>query len=272
MAVAAAVVGAVEEGDGAMRSAFVLVARRSIVAAIRRPVVLTFSLVQPMLWMALFGFLFERSVSLVGTAEVDYLTFVAPGIATMTLLFGASQSGISLVRDVQTGMLGRMIQTATPAAVQLAGKLAGDGLRLAIQACVVLALGLAIGAELGFVTARIPVATISLVSLIVALASTSCLLASLARQPELMGAYVHVVNMPLLFTSSALLPRRNLPDWLVPVATHNPLSVAAESFRALLLGSDPPSASALAVQAAIAVAMFVLACLALERAGHEPPG
>lgn len=254
-----------------MVEAAYLVARRSLVAAIRRPVVLTFSLVQPMLWMTLFGFLFERSVSLPGEVEVDYLTFVAPGIATMTLLFGTSQAGISLVRDHQSGMLGRMIGTRTPAAVQLVGKLVGDGLRLTVQATIVLLLGRLLGADLELHAAGIPAALASLVSLVVALCSTSCVLATLARQPELMGAYVHVVNMPLLFTSSALLPRRNLPEWLLPIASNNPLTIAAESFRSVFLGSEAPSMLSLSLQAAFALATFSLACVTLARAGHMPP-
>lgn len=255
-----------------MVEAMFLVARRSLVASLRRPVVLTFSLVQPMLWMALFGFLFERSVSLAGEIEVDYLTFVAPGIATMSLLFGASQSGISIVRDHQSGMLGRMIGTPTPAWAQLSGKLLGDGLRLTAQAAIVLVLGKLLGAHLGFHAGGLGHAAVALLALIVALASTSCLLAALARQPELMGAYVHVVNMPLLFTSSALLPRRNLPDWLVPIASHNPLTIAAESFRAVFLGSETPAAFSLGLSLGLAMLLFASACAALGRAGRLPPG
>lgn len=253
-----------------MFEAALLVARRSLVASMRRPVVLTFSLVQPMLWMALFGFLFERSVALGADVQVDYLTFVAPGIAVMTILFGASQSGISLVRDHQSGMLGRMVGTRTPALVQLVGKLLGDGTRLVLQSAIVLGLGAALGAKLAFHGGGAPFAITSVLTLVVGLASLSCLLATLARTPELMGAYVHVVNMPLLFTSSALLPRRNLPDWLVPVAAHNPLSVAAESMRSLFLGSAPPQAEALAIQAGFAIVTMLLASAALARAGRLP--
>ncbi len=267
----------VEVGVAAMREAamlepMLLVARRSLLASVRRPVVLTFSLAQPMLWMALFGFLFERSVTLQGGAEVDYLSFVAPGIACMTLLFGCSQSGISLVRDLQSGMLGRMIGTATPATAQLAGKLLGDGLRLTVQALLVLVLARLLGAELSLHLQALPVATLALIALVLVLASASCLLASLARQPELMGAYVHIVNMPLLFTSSALLPRRNLPEWLVPVASHNPLSIAAEALRALLLGSEPPAIAALVAPGIAAGVAFTLASHALSRAGRLPSG
>lgn len=253
-----------------MLEPMLFVARRSITAAVRRPVVLTFSFVQPMLWMALFGLLFERTVAIGGDIDVDYRTFVAPGIATMTLLFGASQSGTTFVRDIQTGMLGRMVQTPTHVSALLGGKLAGDGLRLAIQMLVVLLCGIAIGADLEVRAIHLPVALVALASLFVLLASISCLLAVLARSPELMGAYVHVVNMPLLFTSSALLPRRSLPEWLGPVAAGNPLTIASESLRALLLDGPPPSHLALGVQCAAALGAFACACAGLHRAGRQP--
>jgi ABC-2 type transport system permease protein len=66
----------------------------------RRPVVLTFSFVQPIMWILFFGFLFQRfNVGLV-LHGVRYLDFLVPGVCAMTVLFGASQSGIGLIRDM----------------------------------------------------------------------------------------------------------------------------------------------------------------------------
>src|SRR5205823_5091053 len=79
----------------------------------RRPVVLTFSFVQPIMWILFFGFLFQRfDVGLV-LRGVRYLDFLVPGVCAMTVLFGASQSGIGLIRDMQTGFLQRLF--ASPA-------------------------------------------------------------------------------------------------------------------------------------------------------------
>ena len=100
----------------------------------RRPVTLTFSFVQPLVWVAFFGFLFQRyDVTSAGQGE-RYLDFLVPGVCAMTVLFGASQSGIGLIRDLQTGFLPRILASpARPGAV-LFGKIGADAARLLVQA------------------------------------------------------------------------------------------------------------------------------------------
>ena len=181
-----------------MFSAVCALCLRHLRAAVRRPVLLTFSLVQPLLWMAFFGFLFQRTATAEMLKGLDYLTFVTPGIALLSVLFGASQSGVSLIRDIQTGFLGRMLATATPALLVLAGKLSADLLRLMVQAVLVLLLGVLLGAHLSIAFGHIPLALLSLAAFAALMSSLSCLLAACTRTPELMGAYVHVVNMPVL--------------------------------------------------------------------------
>ena len=80
---------------------------RTWLKTLRRPVLLTFSLVQPLLWMLIFGFLFQRFALDPGAGR-PYLDFLLPGVCAMTVLFGASPAGIMVVRDLQTGFLQRM--------------------------------------------------------------------------------------------------------------------------------------------------------------------
>lgn len=244
-----------------------LLARRSLVSAIRRPVVLTFSLAQPALWMLLFGPLMSRAFT---STEARYVSFVAPGIVGLTLLFGSSQIGVSLVKDAQSGMLSRMVGAGAPASVLLLGKLLGDVVRLGIQAALVLLLGLVAGASFTPHLAQLPWVLATCLVLVVIVGSVSASIACATRQPEVMGTFVHLVNIPLLFTSTALVEDRHLPSVLARVAPHNPLSLFAEAARAMLLGHAPPSASRVAVTAALALACFVLASWLYSRAGTEP--
>lgn len=245
------------------------VARRSLVSALRRPVVLTFSLAQPLVWMALFGFLFAGVVERTAGMTHGYRSFVAPGIALMSVVFGASQSGISIVRDAQTGMLARMGGTRAPAWALLAGKQLGDGVRLVLQGACVLALACALGARFTPRAYALLHATASLGALIVLLGSISCGVAARARAPEPMGTYVHLVNMPLVFTSTALLPGRVMPSWLAAIASVNPLSVAADAWRAALLGTPIPDPERVGAGVVLAVLAFFGASRSLDRAARE---
>src|ERR687883_232850 len=123
-------------------------ALRSWLKTIRRPVPLTFSFVQPLFWMLIFGFLFHRFTLGPEYAGLSYLDFLLPGVCAMTVLFGASQAGISIVRDLQTGFLQRMVRSSTHPVWILSGKILADVTRLLVQAFVVALLGVALGSWL----------------------------------------------------------------------------------------------------------------------------
>ncbi len=251
-----------------MSDAVLQMCLRHLRAALRRPVLLTFSLAQPLLWMTFFGFLFQRTATPELLKGVDYLTFVTPGISLLSVLFGASQSGVSLIRDIQTGFLGRMLSTATPALAILFGKLLADLVRLVLQALLVVGLGCLLGADLTIVMANAPLAFLAVAGFALLMSSLSCLLAALTRTPELMGAYVHLVNMPVLFTSTALIPSRHMPEWLARFATYNPLTVTVEALRALCLGWQGPGLLPVVALVCAASIMLVFSTLALARAAR----
>src|ERR671932_2744080 len=92
-------------------------ALRSWLKTIRRPVPLTFSFVQPLFWILIFGFLLHRftlgpayaGLSYLDYAGLSYLDFLLPGICAMTVLFGASKAGIAIVGHPQNGVLQRLV-------------------------------------------------------------------------------------------------------------------------------------------------------------------
>ena len=247
-----------------------LICVRTWLKTLRRPVVLTFSLVQPLWWMGLFGFLFHRfEPSAPGVAYLDFLT---PGICAMTVLFGASQSGIGWIRDLQTGFLPRLLTTpASPHAI-LAGKIAADVLRLLAQAGVVLLLALAVGADLAPDRLRLPAAVAGLGLFAAAFSALSSAIALKTRVPEAMATFVHVVNMPILFTSTALVPDKQMPDWLATLARANPLTLTVNPLRQSLLGGPVSTPEPLAVWqplvllALLAAVLYTLAARALRKA------
>ena len=245
-------------------------ARRSWVKTLRRPVPLTFSFVQPLFWMLIFGFLFHRFALGPAYARLTYLDFLLPGVCAMTVLFGASQAGIELVRDLQTGFAQRMARATPYPGWMLGGKLAADAARLLAQALVVALLGAALGARLRIDWGAAFVAALGLAAFAVAYGSLSCWIALRTRAQESMAVFVHVVNMPLLFTSTALVPARQMPDWLADVARWNPLSLVSDALRqALLFGRMPDAARLLVPLVLIAIPLFALARGAMARAAGD---
>ncbi len=195
--------------------------------------------------MLFFGFLFQRydpaALGLeAGQRDLAYLDFLAPGVSIMTVLFGASQSGIGWIRDLQTGFLPRMVLSPAGPVAILVGKLLADVVRLVGQAGIVLLLGILLGARLDIMVLALPAAVLALLLFATGLSALSCTIALRAQAQEAMAAFVHMVNMPLLFTSTALVPDKHMPDWLAGVSAWNPLTLTVDAWRGtLLLGHSP---------------------------------
>ena len=239
--------------------------KRTWLKTLRRPVALTFSLVQPLMWMLFFGFLFQRYALDDLPIGIQYLDFLVPGVCAMTVLFGASQSGIELIRDMQNQFLNRILSTPASKPMVMAGKISADVSRLIIQAALVLLLGLALGAKLN--TAIWPLAYMiaSLLLFGVAFCSLSCWIALKARSQENMATFVHLINMPMLFTSTALVPSKQMPDWLATIAQYNPLSLVVNISRdAMLFAESPLFKTSLLPLVLIATLIFLLAALTLR--------
>ena len=234
-------------------------ALRSWLKTIRRPVPLTFSLVQPLIWMLIFGFLFHRFALGPEYAGFSYLDFLLPGVCAMTVLFGASQAGIAIVRDLQTGFLQRMVRSSMHPVLILTGKSVAEGTRLLLQAFVVALLGIALGARLRIDPLALLLALFALALFALAYASLSCWVALKTKAQESMPVFVHVVNMPLLFTSTALVPSHQMPAWLEEIARWNPLSLVANGLREALLFGQIPDAANLLPLLALGAFLFALA-------------
>ncbi|HVZ37969.1 MAG TPA: ABC transporter permease [Candidatus Kapabacteria bacterium] len=244
-------------------------ALRSWRKTLRRPVPLTFSFVQPLFWMLIFGFLFHRFTLGPAYAGYSYLDFLLPGVCSMTVLFGASQAGITLVRDLQTGFLQRMVRASAHPHWILAGTLGAEVVRLGAQACIVALLGVALGARPVFDPAALLPAAVALALFALGYASLSCWIALKTKAQESMATFVHVVNMPLLFTSTALVPSRQMPAWLEWIARWNPLTTVADSLRDVLLLGRMPSALHLLPLLVGSLLLFLLAAGAMKHAARE---
>jgi len=209
---------------------------RTLRAVRRRPVVLMLSLAQPLIWMLFFGFLFEKSVVSGIGEDLRYIDFVTPGICAMSVLFGASQSGVALIRDIQTGMFERVLATPASRWQVYGGKISADVTRLLIQAIIIGCLATLLGAQIQPELGPTVVAIAALGLFAIAYAGLSSFVAICTRAQESMAALIHLVNMPLLFTSTALVPTKSMPDWLAPIAAWNPLSLVVNLLREALIG------------------------------------
>jgi ABC-2 type transport system permease protein len=191
------------------------------------------------MWLLLFGFMFRQTMGGISGQQEDYLRFLFPGVCVMTLLFGASQSGISLIRDMQSGYLHRIFRSPIHPLAFTLGKLMADNLRFLLQALILFFIGWSVS-EGDVNVLALPACAAVWLLFGLSYASLSNMIALKARTQELMATFVHVFNMPLLFTSTIFIPHKAMPAWLEAIARWNPLSFAANFTRNVLLDADLP--------------------------------
>jgi len=239
---------------------------RTWLKVIRRPVILLLSFVQPLVWMAFFGFLFQRFPLGNLPEGVQYIDFLVPGICAMTVLVGASQSGIGLIRDMQNQFLDRILYSPANNAAMLMGKVSADVLRLMLQAAVVAILGLAIGARFNIDLIGLFYGAIGLTVFAIGYCFLSCWIALMTRKQESMAAFVHLVNMPIFFTTTALVPAKRMPEWLQTIAQWNPLTHVIEPLRdSLIFGNCQFSITSIGSLLMVTVVLGLLTMLEWNR-------
>ena len=246
-----------------------LLTRRSILALVRQPVFLVLTLIQPMIWLLLFGQLFKSVVAIPGFAsDGTYLEFLTPGVVAMTALFSAAWAGTVYIEDMDRGVMDRLLASPVSRSAMMNGTLAYQALTSVVQTGVVLGVAYAAGAR--FAWTGLVVTTLAAILLTGVFAALSNAVALLVRQQEALIGISQFTALPLTFLSSAVMDPRLAPDWMGVAADLNPLDWAVVASRETLLGSPDwaavwPRLAALVGLAAVMSALATRAFRAYQR-------
>lgn len=204
---------------------------------VRNPILLFFSLVQPIIFLLIFTQLFSKLVNIPGAFPpgVSYTTFATAGIILQNAFGSALQSGTSIVLDLDTGFLQKMLVTPVSRYAILLGRLSSDAFRVVVQSIIILALAYALGASVatGIVGIVIILAIIAFFGL--AWSGISLAIGLKTRSSETVFAIGGFITFPLLFMSTALMSTSIMPTWIMDVSKFNPISYAVDAIRALII-------------------------------------
>jgi ABC-2 type transport system permease protein len=234
--------------------------QRDLLRLWRQPWFIAITLVQPVIWLLLFGALFERVVDIPGFAGGDYKQYLVPGIVIMTAFFQSGWSGMPTIEDLERGVTDRLLVTPVRRWPLIVGRLGQNAIVVGIQSLIIVGLAVATGTSLDGGVAGV-LALIAVAALVgTAFAALSNALALLARREESLIGAVQFFLMPLTFLSTTFMQKALMPDWMGAVADYNPVNWAVEAGRAALQSS--PDWSEVAIYAGL-LAAFALACIAL---------
>ncbi|HYY78932.1 MAG TPA: ABC transporter permease [Actinomycetes bacterium] len=201
---------------------------------VRQPWWVAITLAQPIIWIVLFGALFKRIVEIPGFGGGSYITFLTPGIVIMTALFSGGWNGMTVIQDMDRGVMDRFLVSPARRGSLISGRLAYQAAVTVVQSLILIGLGLLLGARFPGGVAGAAVLLVCAVLLGSAVGALCDGLALLVRNEGTLIAAVQLVLLPLVFLSSGFMQQRLVPGWIQAVARYNPVNWAVQAGREAL--------------------------------------
>ncbi len=234
-----------------------LVFVRAMRLSLRNKVWLIIGLMQPLLYLALFGPLLKRIAGMPGFPRGNSWQVFTPGLLVQLGIFGALFVGFGLISEVREGVIERMRVTPASRLALLSGRVLRDAIVLLVQSVALLAAAYAFGL-------RAPIGGVALAVLLVmavgcAFASASYAVALLTGTEEGMASITNSLAVPLLLLSGILLPMTLAPGWLRTVSNVNPVKHIVDALRTLFHGHVITGSVAIGALVGIALIIFGMA-------------
>jgi ABC-2 type transport system permease protein len=251
--------------EGAFRAAPVLnrspihglwaLTNRDLLKWYKNPIQLFISLIQPVVWLGLFGkalnfgsFISNQpgitqtqiaQINLSTFGTTSYYSFLSVGMLSFIILFTAAFAGMSVVWDRRFGFMNKALSTPVGRGAIVTSKVLQSVIRSLIQAAIVLGIAIVLGMDTSHLGVFTVAATFGILFLMsFGLSSLFVMLALRSSDWQTQMAVINLLNLPLLFASNAMLPVSIMPSWLQTVVRFNPVSYANDAARQLLLGSS----------------------------------
>jgi ABC-2 type transport system permease protein/oleandomycin transport system permease protein len=211
-----------------------IVAQRNLLGISRVPTVLVFELVQPIMFVLLFRFIYENAFA--NVPGDNYVQFLMPGIFVQNAIFGSTATAIGLAEDLKKGILDRFRSLPMARSAVLVGRTTADLVKNFLLVVVMVVIGYIVG----FRFEEGLLAALGVVVLVVAVGFTfswiSAAIGLAIKQVEAVQAAIFTLIFPIVFVSAAFVPVAGMSEALQPVAEHNPVTYWCNLARYLSIG------------------------------------
>jgi len=240
--------------------------RRSLLVWVRVPAYLAFTVIQPVIFVLLFRYVFGGAIPV--NVPGGYVNYLIPGIIAQTAAFATFGTAIVLAQELKKGVIDRLKSMPIARSAVLTGRLVADTGRMLVTILIIVGVSYAVGFRFlngfGPAVAMVVLAT----AFGVAIACIAAYTGLAIGDEESVQAFGMIWLFPLVFVSSAFVPIATMPGWLQAFASHQPVTQVVDTMRALALGG-PVAATlwrSLAWLAGIFVVFLPLAVRAYRRA------
>ncbi|MGW1869498.1 ABC transporter permease [Streptomyces mauvecolor] len=212
--------------------------QRQLMAIFRQPAYLLITLVQPVIWLFLFGNLFKKVVELGGFGTTSYLDYLVPGIVVMSALGSSMWAGMGTLEEIERGTLNRFLTTPVSRGALMNANVVQNGISIAVQTVIILLLGKLGGAHYPGGFGGLVILAVAAILLGTVFGAFSNALGMLVRQRESIIGINTFLLLPLTFLSSAFMAPSQMPSWMRHIADFNPLNWAMVAGRSAM-SADP---------------------------------
>lgn len=205
---------------------------RDMRALLRQPWWIAISLAQPLVYLLIYTQLFQKVTEIPGFQASSYIDFFAPGVVIVTALFSGSWAGMSVIQDLDRGVVDRFLVSPVTRSALIAGRLMQQALVAIIQSLIIVVISLALGASYPGGVFGVVVLFLAAVLLGASFGALSIAAALVMRKEESVIGAVQLLVLPLTFLSSVFMQRSLMPSWMQDVASFNPVEWATTAGRA----------------------------------------
>jgi ABC-2 type transport system permease protein len=212
-----------------------LVFNRAMRQLLRNPFWVIFGLVQPVLYLVLFGPLLTRIVDGPNFPQPgDAWQIFVPALLVQMGMFGGLFVGFGLIAEWRSGVIERMRVTPASRTALLLGRVLRDTVVAVVQATIIVTGAILFGLRVPWLGAVFGIAGVALLS--IALASASYAVALRVKSEDAFAPLLNAVVLPVVLLSGILLPMNLGPAWLYNLSRINPFSYVVDAERAAFLG------------------------------------
>ena len=204
---------------------------RDLRRLMRQPWWIVVTLVQPVIWLLLFGPLFKSVTNIPGFQYPSYIQFLAPGVVIMTAFFSGGWNGMATIDDLNRGVVDRLLVSPLRRSAFFIGHVLQTSVSIVIQAAIIVVMAYALGAHFANGAFGLLVMFAAAVLLGGALNAASNGMALIFRREETLIATLNVFMLPLTFLSTAFMQESLMPHWMQVAARFNPLNWAVVASR-----------------------------------------
>lgn len=209
---------------------------REMLLPLRDPFSLIFSLLQPLIFLGLFGPLLSSAVNPAALGGQSTLQWFVPGVVVMIALFGTSMTGSNLQYELITGSYERILATPLSRSSLLIGRALKEWAPLVLQGLLISLVCIPFGFVLHPMHVLFGLIILGIFG--IGLGALSYALALVSQTKEwLFWGVQQTMLFPLMILSGIMLPIETGPDWMKVASRFNPLTYLVNAERELFSGA-----------------------------------